>query len=275
MTFSEQDLEAFGREVWPQISARPRTAINQAKYGLSRIVDALNGLQPKAEVLEVGAGSFLLSAYIASKGISVTALEPLSKDFSWFAALQADVLGYCQRRNIVFERTTLFAEAFVAPAKFDLIFSVHVLEHTRDPLRALDNMYQSLKPLGQVVTVCPNYDVPFEPHLGILLIGRSKALNSRLYPAAVARKQDVWDALTFVRCSQLKRHLLRKNAKFSFSRTMLRDAFLRLGEDEMFQRRMPKPIHWIYRLLRGAHLIGLLPLIPARFQTPMQLVIRR
>jgi len=276
LTFSEQDLEAFGCGVWPQMSARPRTAINQSKYGLSRIARILNGLQRGTEeVLEIGAGSFLLSAYIASKGIKVTALEPLSKDFNWFAKLQNDVLGFCREHNIVFERTTALAEDFVAPEKFDLIFSVHVLEHMRDPIRALDNMYQSLRPNGQIVTVCPNYDVPFEPHLGIFLIGRSKALNARLYPVAVARKQDVWDALTFVRCSQLKRHLSRRRASFSFTRTMLRDSFLRLGEDEMFWQRMPKAIRWLYRVLRSAHLIGLLPLVPARFQTPMELVIRR
>ncbi|MBV9978373.1 MAG: class I SAM-dependent methyltransferase [Hyphomicrobiales bacterium] len=258
------------------MSARPKTAINQAKFGLSRIAQALEALEGEnAEVLEVGAGSFLLSAYIASKGFKVTALEPLSKDFSWFAALQSEVLGFCLRHNIVFDRTTSFAEHFVASGKFDLIFSVHVLEHMRDPLRALDNMYESLRPRGQIVTICPNYDVPFEPHLGIFLIGRSKAFNARLYPTAVSRKQDVWDALTFVRCSQLKRHLSRKRASFFFGRTMLRDAFLRLGEDEMFRQRMPKPVHWAYRLLRGVRLIGLLPLIPARLQTPMELVIKR
>jgi 2-polyprenyl-3-methyl-5-hydroxy-6-metoxy-1,4-benzoquinol methylase len=274
MMLSETDLERFCRAIWPDLVGRPATAANQAKFALSRILPVINRMaKSDLRVLEVGAGSMLLSAYLASKGARVTALEPLTPDFSWFGALQKEVLAYCIRAGITFEHVESVAERYSAPDRYDFIFTIHVLEHMRDPLRALDNMYQSLKTPGALLAICPNYDVPFEPHLGILLVGLSKKFNGRLYARRVSAKSEVWDGLYFIRYSHLRRHLAEKNIKYAFSKNMVRDMFRQIGRDHLLYRRMPLFVRWSYRVIETARLTKLLSLMPARLQTPMELLI--
>ncbi len=276
MLLSEAELDRFGRKIWPNLIGRPATAVNQAKFGLSRIMPVLG--RPTGsdfQVLEVGAGSMLLSAYLASVGLRVTALEPLTPDFSWFQALQTEVLAYCSREGIKFERVESMAEEYVTPGRYDLIFTIHVLEHMRDPLHALENMYQSLKEPGVLLAVCPNYDVPFEPHLGIFLVGLSKSLNSRLYARRVAAKSKVWDGLYFIRYSRLRRYLDEKRIRYSFNRCMVRDMFQQLGKDEFLYARMPSFVRWSYRILQSAGVINFLSLLPLRMQTPMELLVTK
>jgi SAM-dependent methyltransferase len=276
MALSEDDVERFGRSIWPDLAGRPAAAVNQSKFGLSRILPLLDRLgRSDCRILEVGAGSMLLSAYLASKGFRVTALEPLRSGFDWFAALQADVLAHCARNSIEIERVETVGEEYVAPERYDLIFTIHVLEHMRDPLRALVNMHRSLAQPGFLLAVCPNYDVPFEPHLGILLVGRSKPLNAWLHPRRVAAKQELWDNLFFLRYSRLRRFLRDNRIDHSFSRAMTRDMFLRLGRDELLYARMPPFIRWSYRALVRTGLIQLVARLPVRVQTPMELLVTK
>lgn len=276
MRLSETELERFGRKIWPNLFGRPATAVNQAKFGLSRILPALCRLTGSDfRVLEVGAGSMLLSAYLASAGLRVTALEPLTPDFDWFQALQTEVLAYCSRQGIAFEQVKTVAEEYVAPGRYDLVFTIHTLEHMRDPLHALENMYLSLKEPGALLAVCPNYDVPFEPHLGIFLVGLSKSLNSKLYASRIAAKPKVWDGLYFIRYSRLRQHLDEKRIRYSFNRYMVRDMFQQLGKDEFFYSRMPSFVRWSYRIFQSAGVINLLSILPLRMQTPMELLITK
>jgi 2-polyprenyl-3-methyl-5-hydroxy-6-metoxy-1,4-benzoquinol methylase len=273
---SEADLDRFGRKIWPDLVGRPATAVNQAKFGLSRILPVLSRLPGQnVRVLEVGAGSMLLSAYLASKGLNVTALEPLTPDFSWFEVLQIEVLAYCSREGITFERVDSLAEEYATPERYDVIFTIHVLEHMRDPLRALENMYQSLKAPGFLLAVCPNYDVPFEPHLGIFLVGLSKSLNARLYANRIAANSKIWDGLFFVRYSRLRQYFDEKRIRYVFNRCMVRDMFLQLGKDEFFYTRMPRFVRWSHHILKSAGVIDLLYFLPLRMQTPMELLVTK
>lgn len=274
MSICEADLERFGRAIWQDLRDKQATAVNQAKFGLSRILPTLERLRGvDCHVLEVGAGRMLLSAYLASKGIRITALEPLTADFQWFDAIQRDVLAYCAQEGIAFERVDGLAEEYVAPARYDLIFSIHVLEHMRDPRRALKNMYQSLKTPGVMLALCPNYDVPFEPHLGIWLLGRDKSFNGKVYRRRIAAKQELWDRLSFVRYSALRRFLDEQRIQHSFNSSTLHDMFLQLGKDRLFYERMPPFIRGTYKVLVVSRLISLLRWIPLRLQTPMELLV--
>jgi 2-polyprenyl-3-methyl-5-hydroxy-6-metoxy-1,4-benzoquinol methylase len=273
---SEAELDRFGRSIWPDLVGRPATALNQAKFGLSRIVPVVNRIaEANIRVLEVGAGSMLLSAYLASKGLNVTALEPLTPDFSWFEALQTEVLAYCARENITFERVDSIAENYLRPGQYDLIFTIHVLEHMQDPLLALENMYQSLKQPGFLLALCPNYDVPFEPHLGIFLVSLSKSINARFYARRIAEKSKIWDGLFFVRYSQLRRYLDNKQIRYAFNRSMVRDMFQQLGKDPFFYARMPAFVRWSHRILKSVGVTDILDFLPLRMQTPMELLVTK
>src|SRR5262245_49201736 len=94
---SESDLIRFCSEILPD-GPMYRLCANEARFGLSRLLPILpsSGIE-SLEVLEVGAGSCLLSGYLASKGLRVTALEPLGPEFDFFTELQAGILDFCRR----------------------------------------------------------------------------------------------------------------------------------------------------------------------------------
>ncbi len=67
---------------------------------------------------------------------------------------------------------------------FDVIFSIHVIEHVVSPAAYLSEVVRLLKPGGVVLLTCPNRLWPYEPHaqlpfLPYLPMSASKALCSR------------------------------------------------------------------------------------------------
>src|SRR5262245_14223554 len=85
---SVADLVRFCSEFLPKEQMSERF-VNEARFGLSRVLPTLSSFEPgTVEVLEVGAGSCILSAYLASKRFHVTAVEPLGPEFDFFADFQ-------------------------------------------------------------------------------------------------------------------------------------------------------------------------------------------
>ena len=89
---SEADLVRFCSEIFPDEQTY-QLLVNEARFGLSRVLPVFSSLdRDRPDVLEVGAGSCILSAYLASKNVRVTALEPLGPEFGFFSGvLQGDV----------------------------------------------------------------------------------------------------------------------------------------------------------------------------------------
>jgi SAM-dependent methyltransferase len=267
----------FCREIFATPSPMAAILINDAAYGLRRVAPLLAPLdRGGARVLEVGAGCLILSAYLAARGFRVTSLEPLPEEFGGvFFELQQQVLAHCAARKISLELVTQAAEIYVALDRFDVVFTIQALEHMPNPYRALDNMYASLAPGGVLLANCPNYDVPYENHIEIVLVTRSKRVNELVYPGRTAARREFWNGLTFIRYSQLRRYLVARGMAFVFDHTMLREAFTRLGEDSLFSARRGSAARRAYHILRSLGLIRLLNFVPLRFQTPMEVLIRK
>ena len=272
---SEADLVRFCSEIFPDQPMYQRM-VNEARFGLSRVLPVLASLgRDHPEVLEVGAGSCILSAYLASRNVRITALEPLGPEFDFFTDLQSRVLDFCRRKGIPFDVVRATGEQIDILERFDLAFTINALEHMRDPLLTLDNMLRSLKPGGALLAHCPNYTVPLEVHFNILLVTRSKPINEWLYRSKIARYPAVWKELNFIRYIDVRRHLRRRGSSFTFNTSVLRDAVRRLLDDPIFAQRMPMPVRVIGSILRYTGLVQALGLLPARLQTPMEVLIRK
>ncbi len=272
---SEADLVRFCSEIFPD-QPMYRRMVNEARFGLSRVLPVLASLgRDRAEVLEVGAGSCILSAYLASRNVRITALEPLGPEFDFFTDLQSRVVDFCRRKGMPFDVVRATGEQIDILERFDLAFTINALEHMRDPLLTLDNMLRSLKPGGALLAHCPNYTVPLEVHFNILLVTRSKPINEWLYRSKIARYPAVWKELNFIRYIDVRRHLRRRGSSFTFNTSVLRDAVRRLLDDPIFAQRMPMPVRVIGSILRYTGLVQALGLLPARLQTPMEVLIRK
>jgi SAM-dependent methyltransferase len=272
---SEVDLVRFCLEIFPKEPMYERF-VNEARFGLSRVRCILSSFDPKTvEVLEVGAGSCILSAYLASKRLRVTAVEPLGPEFDFFTDLQGRVLEFCRRKAIDLKLVRTTGEQLDLPGRFDVAFTINALEHMRDPLLTIDNMHNSLKPGGVALVHCPNYTIPFDSHFNIFLITRSKPINKWLYYSKIDRYPRVWDELNFVRYVDVRRHLVKRRANFTFERSVMQDLVTRLLNDLIFAERMPAVVHAIGVMLRYSGLFHALTLVPPRFQTPMEVQIKK
>jgi len=272
---SEVDLVRFCSEIFPKEVMYDRF-VNEARFGLSRVLPILPSFGAASiEVLEIGAGSCMLSAYLASKRLNVTAVEPLGPEFDFFSDLQRRVLEFCRCKGIELRLVRATGEELDLPGQFDVAFTINALEHMREPLRTIDNMYDSLKPGGIALIHCPNYTVPFEVHFNVLLVTRSKLINQWLYRSRINRYPKVWDELNFVRYVDVHRHLVKRRADFSFDHSVMRDLAMRLMDDPIFAERMPVVVRAIGAMLRHTGLLHALSYVPPPLQTPMEVHIRK
>jgi SAM-dependent methyltransferase len=272
---SEADLVRFSSGIFSK-APMFELCVNEARFGLSRVLRTLSSFNPQAvEVLEVGAGSCILAAYLASKGLHVTAVEPLGQEFDFLADLQGRVLEFCRGNSIELKLVRTEGEQLDLPGRFDMAFTINALEHMREPLLTIDNMYNSLKPGGIVLIHCPNYTIPFDSHFNIFLVTRSKPINQWLYRSKISRYSKVWDELNFVRYIDVRRHLINRRASFSFEHSITRDLVVRLMDDPIFARRMPAIVRAMGAVLRHTGLVGALTWVPVRLQTPMEVQIRK
>jgi 2-polyprenyl-3-methyl-5-hydroxy-6-metoxy-1,4-benzoquinol methylase len=274
-SLSESDLVRFCSEIFPKEPIYERF-VNEARFGLSRVLRTVSLFDPETvEVLEVGAGSCILSSYLASKRLHVTAVEPLGPEFDFFTDLQNRVLAFCRRNSIELKLVRSTGEQLDLSGRFDIAFTINALEHMRDPLLTIDNMYKSLKPGGVVLVHCPNYTIPFEVHFNIFLVTRSKPINEWLYRSTISRYPKVWDELNFVRYSDVRQHLVGRRANFAFEGSVMHDLVTRLLNDRIFAERMPAIVRAVGAMLRYTGLLHALTYVPPRFQTPMEVHIKK
>jgi len=270
---SRHDLRAFCESVMPAPSAAQLTQINEAVFGLSRMLPFLQRLQPAtSRVLEVGAGSLMLSTYLASRGFDVTALEPMSDEFECFVDLARPLREAAQRARAPLTLLQQSIDDFDVTQAFDLVFSINALEHMAEPFRAIDVMSAAVRPGGRLVIHCPNYDVPFDSHFGIVLLSLSKRFNALVYHRRVASRPGIWDGLSFVRLSRVRRHCATRGYDIVFNRHTLHDAVARLRDDVIFAERMPWFLRRLCRGLLYPPIAALLTRVPVRFQSPMEFV---
>jgi SAM-dependent methyltransferase len=272
---SEVDLVRFCSEIFPKEPMYDRF-VNEARFGLSRVLRVLSSFDPETvQILEVGAGSCILSAYLASRRLLVTAVEPLGPEFDFFSEMQRRMVEFCRREGIELKLVRTTGEQLDLPGQFDVAFTINALEHMRDPLRAIDNMYNSLKPRGVALVHCPNYTIPLEVHFNVFLVTRSKPINEWLYRSRISRYPKVWDELNFVRYVDVHRHLVKRRANFSFDHSVMRDLVVRLMNDPIFAERMSAVVRAIGAMLQHTGLLHALSYVPPRFQTPMEVHIRK
>lgn len=243
------------------------TLQSEARLGLTLVKPHL---KPGLRVLEVGAGMGLLSAYLQSQGVDIVALEPGLGGFGISAALaKAANFKNLERLEVPVQHL-----GDLAGRRFDLIYSINVLEHIPQLRQAIRGMARVLGDGGLMVHTCPNYLVPFEPHFGILLVPLRPRLTQVLRPQL--KESDLWQSLCFVTVPELRRIAEQEGLSLRFERGTLRRAFERLDSDPAFRERQARGlVNVAYRALKATGTLRLLEHFPVALSTPMIFQLRR
>lgn len=141
--FNTRAAYYFDNPVWDP--ERGRNIENIASY--QRALDRLQGLDlPGRSLLDVGCGLGIFLAMARDAGWDVAGV-----DTSEYAVREAR-----QRFNIPMTRTDTLADAGLPAGAFDVITLWDSLEHFRDPIAQMREVFRLLKPGGVVLIDTPN-----------------------------------------------------------------------------------------------------------------------
>lgn len=239
----------------------------EARIGL-RLVAPM--LADKPRILDVGCGFGLLTAFLAEQGYEVTGLEPGAAGFGMMRAASAAVRSACSSSAAY----ALLADdisklAAASQGKFDLIYSINVLEHVSDLDGAIGAMAGLLAPGGRMLHLCPNYQFPYDPHFGIPLLPMAPRLTHRLWRARIARNEELWNELNFITARRVRRLAHRHGLAVEFDRGVMADYVRRAEWDPTFRRRQGAGLAGVARYLRRAGLDRLIDRLPPTWASPM------
>ena len=242
--------------------------VSEARYALGLLRTPALGLSEADRVLEVGAGAGLTAMVLARAGVRITAIEPIGDGFGVFEHIREELLAR------VPEAAPLLrcgAEALdpAVHGQFDVIFSINVLEHCRPLAPALRGIAAVLAPGGRMLHLCPNYRVPYEPHLAAPLLPFAPQLTAKLRPSMA--EQEVWFSLNFITAGDLQRFARSTGLELELLPGVLDEMVARLGNDPAFAQRQ----RWVGRIAKLVARTGLFRALPASWQSPMIAVFRR
>ena len=243
--------------------------VGEALAGIALLEDGLPATG--ARLLEVGSGAGLLVRFFRSEGFDVVGIEPaIAEGFGFMHSLD----------RAVGRQVNGVAEPIGHPAtagslhdaeldRFDLVYSLNVIEHVADLPRAFTGMARVLAPAGRIIHVCPSYRVPYEPHFGLPLVPAAPSLTRRLFARRIDARADLWDSLNFVTAGRLRTIAAREGLDVTFRPGVMASTFARLGTDPAFRRR-----HGALSALAGSRVTAdaieaTLRRLPAAWQSPM------
>lgn len=262
------ELQQHFVAVAPELLYLFDTYASEARFGYDYIIEDLSQLPQEAVILEVGAGSFILSCYLAHKGFRMTGLEPVSDGFSHFTKMSHLVLERARIGGFSPFTLQITGEELTIQNTFDYAFSINVMEHVTSVEKTLSNVVSSLKPGGIYRFTCPNYSFPYEPHFNIPTLF-SKVLTERILGKMVFNTLSVsdpvglWTSLNWITVSKLRRFANNQNGiRILFTKDLIVKTFERVGNDPIFAARRSPLVQKLLKLFVRYNIhtwFGLLP----------------
>ena len=242
------------------------TYCNEARVGL-RLIAPL--LAPGSRVLEVGSGIGLVSTLLANEGHSMVAIEPGGSGFGFMPHVASVVREVGDGDQAFLLDMSVVDLDPGKHGRFDLVFSINVLEHIPDLEGAFRAMASVLEPHGQMVHLCPNYTVPYEPHFNIPLVPGAPRTTRFLFPRVVRKYPGVWDELNFITARRVRQLAGQNGLTVTFDKGVMGAFFRRLDTDELYRERQGPVAVAVHRCVSSLGLLKLIDRVPASCASPM------
>ncbi|UHL63253.1 class I SAM-dependent methyltransferase [Paralcaligenes sp. KSB-10] len=244
----------------------------EATFGRQYITDDLLQLPKGARILEIGAGSLLLSCQLVREGFNVSALEPIGSGFSHFSRLRQLVLERANAINCQPHIIDQTVERLSERDSYDYAFSINVMEHVSNIGQALANVCSAIKAGAAYRFTCPNYLFPYEPHFNIPTFF-SKRLTEKLFYKKIYQSKTVpdatgtWRSLNWINPLVIGKGVKGlRNVQVSFNKTLLVSTLERIATDPGFAQRRSPFIRTIILGLVRLKLHEIFAYVPAIFQ---------
>ena len=216
------------------------TYLEEAEFGLRRILPLLQSLPNKARVLEVGSGPCILLAEINQRfpNLILQGIEPMGDGFAFFN----DFINTVQFQKSKINLHQGSYETFPENGKWDTIFLINVFEHLVDWRDFLSFANNSLAKNGRLIILCPNYGFPYESHFHLPIIV-NKSLTKMLFRKKIKyfeRNNDnagLYQSLNFVRLRQVRRAAKAVGLNLSVNTEIINEMIERLDKDPSFKKR--------------------------------------
>ena len=269
------------RKKRPDLLPYFETYSNEARFGRRWLDVDLRKLKPGDEVLEIGAGIFLLACQLKQEGIEITALEPMGSGFDHFNHLQQLVLQYAAAIGITFPILHCTAEELGTKDRYIFAYSINVMEHVNNVKTVLKAVHAALAPQGYYRFSCPNYSFPYEPHFNMPTLF-SKNLTRRILKHRIRSSQFVPDAegmcasLNWISISKVK-HIGRKSLAQCpiFDSSILMTYINRTLHDPIFQERRSSGLSTLLKLMNRVGIFALIRYIPPQMLPIMDCTIKK
>ena len=254
----------------PELLSLFSTYQNEALEARKLIDSSLSKIDSHSEILEVGGGILALTVQLASEGFEVTTVEPVGEGFTNIAYIMNIYLRIAEQENIAFNFLDSTIENSQFQNKFDLIFSINVMEHLKDPYSVVTQLMKYLNKSGKIRFFCPNYDFPYESHFQKWLFTRR---NKAFYlPISRAKSKlidsaewaPVHQSLNFITLSKLEQFLTQANIAYRFNKDALQNLVRRSLVDLELQNRH-KLLTYGVKFVVKFKMIRLVNLLPKRF----------
>lgn len=238
-----------------------QTFLNEAQFGLDRILESVRDLPSGSRILEVGSGAGILLTELSRLFPEHTfvGIEPNGQGFQFFSDFQLSLGEQVKIHNGGYE-------TFESDDTWDLIYSINVFEHLPDWRHFLLFLNKNLSSEGKATILCPNYSFPYEPHFGLPLIF-SKKITFFLFQTRIEKFEKendclgLWNSLNFVKYHQVKSFVRRSNLKFKADFRIVEDMVQRLSSDKDFAQRQ-KLLAWPAKFLLRTGLLKFILTFP-------------
>tara|TARA_B100000686_G_C16754058_1_gene954311 strand:- start:599 stop:1420 length:822 start_codon:yes stop_codon:yes gene_type:complete len=211
--------------------------VNEAIFGYSEIKDFIKNNNVKS-LLEIGCGTGILLNELKKEFplIKMIGLEPMKSGYEKYKDMK--ILNSFSNFEIIENDI----ENLSINLKFDLIFSVNVLEHVNNWQKYLLKSSKYLDIGGTNIVLCPNYDFPYESHYTIPIIF-NKRITKIFFNKHILRhehKNNIighWEDLNFISKKRLKQFLEKKQFNYYFDEKISDRIFNRLTYDMALKKR--------------------------------------
>ena len=197
--------------------------VAEAEFFEGVLASDVSKLPSGSHLVEIGAGIGLLALNLSAQGFEVTAFEPEASGFTEMHAMREVILSNWVGKTPAVNFIDHYIDAATELEKpADYMFAINVIEHVPEYEQLIVNALRLKSERATLRLICPNYAIPYEPHLEIPII-LTKNLTWRIFKTRIAKSTipnpvDFWQDLSWPTQRELKRYLKSEGLEFEFSR---------------------------------------------------------